>query len=108
MRIGDTAQHCLHVADGGDQAARTHYRPGHKIVMTAQVFGGAVEDQIDAEIQGTLVIGRGKGTVDGDFHAMLRPMSTSLSRSMTRRCGFVGDSEKISRVVGRIAASRAS
>ena len=40
------------------------HHPGHDVVVAPEVFGGAMHDQVDAEIEWVLVVRRGKGAVD--------------------------------------------
>ena len=54
----------LHLTQRGGQVKTTCHRAPHEIVVAAQVFGQAVEDQVDPEVQRALVVRCRKGGVD--------------------------------------------
>ena len=71
VRIGVGADDVAELLD------RLHHRPlaadaaGHQVVVPPQVLGGAVEHEIGAELDGTLVHRRGEGAVDEQAQPVL-------------------------------------
>jgi hypothetical protein len=57
------AQHTTAIFDLGNQFPWAHHRAGQQIVVAAQVLGGAVDDQVHAELKRPLVDRCGKGAV---------------------------------------------
>ena len=54
-RIGDRAGDALQIADGADQVGAAEDGAGEQVVVAAEVLGGGVDDEIDAELDRTLV-----------------------------------------------------
>ena len=51
LGVDDAAQNAVHLAQRGRQATVADNSTGHHIVVAGQVFGDAVDHQIDAVIQ---------------------------------------------------------
>ena len=56
-RVGDRAGHGVEVPDRPHQVPAAQDRSGHQVVVAAEVLGGGVDDQIDAELDRPLVDG---------------------------------------------------
>ena len=72
MGVDQAAHGFVKRPDLVDDFFLAQHATGQDIVVSGQVLGGAVGDQVDAELQGPLVEGRGKGGVD-DGHDMVPP-----------------------------------
>jgi hypothetical protein len=94
VRIERPAQDAAQIADRGDERGAPGDRSGEQIVVAAEVLGGGVDDQIDAEGERALVDRRGEGRVDDRLDAMAP--------------ADVGDALEVEGVVWRIASWRRS
>ena len=86
MGIDHTAKHALALPQGMDQPGLANGNASHYVVVTTEIFGAAMNYQIDAVAQRPLVNGRGKGGVNHRFDTLvLLGNGRHFSKSATRK-----------------------
>ena len=71
VRVRSGAYDVPELLDGSYESRGTGNGAGHQIVVAAEVFRGAVQDEIDAEVEGTLIDRGREGAVDQSLDAPL-------------------------------------
>ena len=91
---------------GSQQLLRADDAAADDIGMAAEILRRAVNDEVGAELERLLQIGRGEGVIDRELRAGL--WLTSAMAAMSRICssGFVGVSIQTSLVFGVMIASK--
>src|SRR6187399_1706923 len=73
MWIEHTAEYAAGLAQERDEVLGARHDAAEHVIVTAQVFGGAVHDEIDAEAQRPTVDRRGKSGVHHRLDAPVAP-----------------------------------
>src|SRR5208283_5059162 len=65
------ADHPLHAVEVIQQVVFTKGDPGQKVVVTTEIFGGGVDHDVDAQIQGLDVIRGSQSCINNSHHLTL-------------------------------------
>ena len=69
-RVNHSPKHRLAFAQGNRDPALTNDRSGHQVIVSGQIFGGAMNNHIDAVVQRSGIEGRRKGAINDRTQAV--------------------------------------
>jgi len=85
-----------------------HQHPGTEVVVAAEVFGGRIDGDVGAEVEGALQHRGQKSVVDTNSRPRSRQRMPRAARSATPSRGFPGVSTSSALLFGRMAAATAA